>query len=531
MGVDDIPADLFLLALPHMLPAVTHVFNLSLTQAEFPTQWKVSKICPLFKGGDQASREEPKQYRPVALLPAVARLLEKIICEQVMEYMYEEDLIHSQNHGYRKGHGTISAVLEAQESVLEAMDTGNVVGIVTLDQSAAFDIIEHNILYSKMKLYGFSESSLKWFQNYLKERSQFVSLESSRSDVMPIGPFACLQGSCLGPLIWNLYCGEAAEVLPLKNKVATDEVVKVGKKTEVRNRWKVGNLYQYADDLMILIVGKDIESVKIKASEAYTTMQDWFLRNRLKLNSQKTHFMYVMTRQRATGKNWQEPVDFNGDQIVPSKSEKILGITLGTNMSVGSHLLTGDCSVLSQVSTKMRALWLIKKHLSFKSRKITAWGLVMSRMLYGIEVWGTTATETQIKQMQVVHNSVMRWICAADRGTRTLDLLRMTGMMSIRQMIMYRVLMTGLTAMWNGAPKGMSQWRSEKTRKLQITMKSFRFIFGRMTARLPADMFTKDPRKNKADIKRWILATIPWDEKWEGLGDNADDTENENEDE
>ena len=96
---------------------------------------------------------------------------------------------------------------------------------------------------------------------------------------------------------------------------------------------------------------------------------------------------------------------------------------------------------------------------------------------------------------------------------------------------MYRVLMTGLTAMWNGAPKGMSQWRSEKTRKLQITMKSFRFIFGRMTARLPADMFTKDPRKNKADIKRWILATIPWDEKWEGLGDNADDTENENEDE
>ena len=81
MGKDDIPADLFLLALPHMLPAVTHVYNLSLSQGKFPSMWKFSKICPLFKGGDQSSREEPKQYRPVALLPACARLLEKIVCD------------------------------------------------------------------------------------------------------------------------------------------------------------------------------------------------------------------------------------------------------------------------------------------------------------------------------------------------------------------------------------------------------------------------------------------------------------------
>ena len=122
IGIDDIPTDLFLLALPHMLPAVTHIYNLSLLQAKFPSAWKVSKICPLFKGGDQASREEPKQYRPVALLPAGARLLEKIVCDQVMNHMYEKDLFHSHNHGYRKGHGTITAALEAQEEALEVMD-------------------------------------------------------------------------------------------------------------------------------------------------------------------------------------------------------------------------------------------------------------------------------------------------------------------------------------------------------------------------------------------------------------------------
>ena len=71
------------------------------------------------------------------------------------------------------------APVEAQEEALEAMDSGNILGIVTLDQSAAFDIIEHRILEEKMKLYGFNEQALRWFQSYLNDRSQYVALESS----------------------------------------------------------------------------------------------------------------------------------------------------------------------------------------------------------------------------------------------------------------------------------------------------------------------------------------------------------------
>ena len=223
MGRDDVPADLFLLALPYMLPAVTHIYNLSIINAEFPSIWKVSKICPIFKGGDSSSREEPKQYRPVALLPIGARLLEKIICEQVMNYLYSKDLLHSCNHGYRKHHGTITAILEAQEEAFEAMDRGEAMGIVTLDQSAAFDVIEHYILKRKMQLYGFDSHALGWFSSYLKDRSQYVALETSESEEKIVGPFACPQGSCLGPLIWNLYCGEVSEILSLAKHVPVEE--------------------------------------------------------------------------------------------------------------------------------------------------------------------------------------------------------------------------------------------------------------------------------------------------------------------
>ena len=70
----------------------------------------------------------------------------------------------------------------------------------------------------------------------------------------------------------------------------------------------------------------------------------------------------------------------------------------------------------------------------------------MSRLLYGIEVWGPAATESQIRQIQTVQNSIMRFVCGERRGARTKDLLRMTGMLSVRQLIVYRVLMTGLSA-------------------------------------------------------------------------------------
>ena len=119
--------------------------------------------------------------------------------------------------------------------------------------------------------------------------------------------------------------------------------------------------------------------------------------------------------------------------------------------------------MLNQVSRKMRALWIIKKHLTFKSRKMTAWGLVMSKILYGIEIWGPRASEKELNQMQTLQNNIMRWICSTGRGTRTKDLLTMTGMLSIRQCVMYRVLMTGLKSAlgWNSCGYDLHQGRKD----------------------------------------------------------------------
>ena len=174
---------------------------------------------------------------------------------------------------------------------------------------------------------------------------------------------------------------------------------------------------------------------------------------------------------------------------------------------------------------ELRALWILKRNLSFKSRKMTAWGLLVSKLLYAIEVWGPASTEKRLNQMQALQNTIMRWVCDARRGTRTRDLLRMTGMLSVRQLLMYRVLMVGLVGLWNNSPRHMSDWNEETQRRLKTTKRSPRFFFAKMLSQIPHSLLVREPHKNKAEIKKWIVNNIPYDEKWKGLEDLEQDSQ------
>ena len=69
-GLDTIDSQIIKLSLPYILPAVTHVINLSIVNCHFPSQWKVAKIIPLHKKDDHLN---PKNYRPVAILPVLSK--------------------------------------------------------------------------------------------------------------------------------------------------------------------------------------------------------------------------------------------------------------------------------------------------------------------------------------------------------------------------------------------------------------------------------------------------------------------------
>ena len=201
VGLDLIDTRIIKLIQSEILPALTHVINLSITTQEFPAFWKSSKIIPLHKKDDLLN---PKNYRPVAIIPIFSKILERVIFNQIIEYLTDNKLLHPNHHSYRQHHNTTTALIQMYDTWIKAVDEGELAGVCLLDMSAAFDIVDHGLLLEKLELYGFNNDALSWIQSYLCDREQCVSIDGCLSRLLPV-PTGVPQGSILGPILYIMF--------------------------------------------------------------------------------------------------------------------------------------------------------------------------------------------------------------------------------------------------------------------------------------------------------------------------------------
>ena len=145
--------------------------------------------------------------------------------------------------------------------------------LTLLDLSAAFDTIDHTILYDCLRSqYGFNGSVLDWVKSYLSDRKQIIKIQGSLSDCLPL-PFGVPQGSVLGPLLFTLY------TFPLSSVIS---------------RFKVTHHF-YADDTQIYLC-LDTENCNSNLSElshCLDAVQAWMGNSILKLNPDKTEYILL----------------------------------------------------------------------------------------------------------------------------------------------------------------------------------------------------------------------------------------------
>ena len=182
-GVDEIPTDIVKMILPHILPSLTHVINLSLSNSTFPKVWKHTKVTPLLKSGDSMERSN---FRPISQQCILSKAAERIVFRQLNEYLNQYNLIHPNHHGGLSGHNTATALAQMYDQWVEEVEEGKIVGAMLVDSSAAFDMVEVPILLKKMKMFGLDERSLKWFKSYLTDRRQSVIIDGKMSSPLPL---------------------------------------------------------------------------------------------------------------------------------------------------------------------------------------------------------------------------------------------------------------------------------------------------------------------------------------------------------
>ena len=172
-----------------------HILTLSILQNKFPSCWKYSKVIPLHK---KDCKLECKNYRPVAILSPLSKILERVVYEQLYNYFSRNKIFHPNLHGFRHGRSTQTALLTMYDRWVKAAVAEQVSGVVLLDLSAAFDLVDSSLLIKKLEIYGIDKDGLKWINSYLTDRHQAVWVDHVLSEYM-LYDVGVPQGSILGP--------------------------------------------------------------------------------------------------------------------------------------------------------------------------------------------------------------------------------------------------------------------------------------------------------------------------------------------
>ena len=112
-GLDKISAKLLRYCSDLLSNSLAVIFNCSINTGIFPDEWKCSKVIPLFKHGE---RSDLNNYRPISIIPVVAKVFERIIYDQMYAFLTENNLLCDSQSGFRRLHSTVTALLESTNS-------------------------------------------------------------------------------------------------------------------------------------------------------------------------------------------------------------------------------------------------------------------------------------------------------------------------------------------------------------------------------------------------------------------------------
>ena len=380
--LDPLPTWLVKECINDIVPFLTSIVNKSLVSGCFPSELKLAYIRPLFKKTG-LDKEDLKNYRPVANLSFLGKLIECVVASRLWNIMTLYELQDPFQSAYRPNHSTETTL---HNDILREMDNGRITALVLLDLSAAFDTVDHNILLNRLEHdIGIGGAALRWRKSYLKNRTQCVRVGDESSDAVTLN-YSVPQGSVLRPQWFCVYTSPLREII-----------------------LKHGLCYlAYADDTQLYIsFNPQQEAAKeciLQMENCVADIRIWMKQNYLKLNDNKTEFILIGS-QHKLNKVVIPHIRIGNSTITPVSEVRNLGIIMDSTMTLAPHI----SSVIKSASFQLRGLGMIRKYLSQQATEQLVHAFVTSRLDMGNAILYGLPKE-QLNRLQLKQNLSARLI-------------------------------------------------------------------------------------------------------------------------
>ena len=381
MGIDNISAKFIKVGIGIIAPFVTDIVNNAIKYNVFPCRWKLALIKPLPKVPHPVV---PTDFRPISLLVAFSKILEKVLASQMLKYLRENKLLNKFQSAYTKNYSCTTVLLDITDFIFDAFDNGEIVILVLLDYSKAFDCANHKLILAKARALGFMNSAISLLESYLSDRKQKIKLDDGESEWCSLIN-GVPQGSILGPLLFTILLTDIKDIIVnCKHHCYADD-------TQVFTKCKIPDIENCIEKL-----NQDLENVA-KFSE----------QNCLDLNAGKSKFIIF-----GTGPNLSQldnktlpPVVINNKPIGREKSVVNLGIIFDEKLSFSEYIT----SIISNSIGKLKHAFRYKNFLSQEAKIIVVEFYVLSNLNY-CDILFQNLSGVLKNKLQKLQNWCMRFI-------------------------------------------------------------------------------------------------------------------------
>lgn len=362
------------------------VFNACLSASYFPVDWKNATIILLQKQGKDPVM--PASYRPISLLPGLAKVFERIIHNRLKPFLKH---IPDEQFGFMPERSTTQQLVRILEWVGGALRNKESSAFLMLDVAKAFDRVYHKGIIFKMIQLEFPSNLIHLLRSYLKSRTFNVKLGNTISSTRNIKA-GVPQGSILGPILYILYTYDFPKFEDDHNCLTAF----------------------YADDTAIITKSMNPEFAVEKLVRKMDAVEDWCSMWKVAINATKSQILVIKTKGKR--KKTKTKVTLFGTHIPIVKKASYLGLKLNQNLNWSDHFKSVAGKTVG-IMNNLRPIMGRHSKLGLHLKKRLYESSIRPVLTYASPAWAT-ATKNEYKILQTAQNKILREMAGATRYVR-----------------------------------------------------------------------------------------------------------------